>query len=373
MARETAYWTEFTKEAIKKGLARVIPEYNVIEALSLIPILVYWKKRFEVTSDGKVIKEYWRDYWGLVEYKPGQVLYQRWRPASDWEIEEWRNFSEEKLKELGVFRRGEEFTVQIVEKVVDLPAAIRQLGRHIPAEKIARPRKKFVLAGDTQLLTDYAVRLNTLLQDFLKSPRPNIQLMERASREFGQTSQILERGRTYLRRKASGEIRLAQQGKFWEVTAQTSQVINDLLKERAEDYEIATNSIRAAERLRDLMAEIERRFRNCYNRLGQLGERLQKLLMSGQPLEQKDILPIANEAYGIWKHLTEKVPKFNPYYQRLQKPEFQRLSRVQIHAQAGRAETVFNDIKEATAKLEAIAIGEMVTRAELRKEKETLF
>ena len=373
MAKEAAYWIEFFQSAIEKGLAKLVSEYNVIEALSPISILVFWKKKFEVTSDGKVVKEYLRDYWGLVEYKPGQVLYRGWRPASDWEIEEWRNFPEEKLKELGVFRKGGEFSVQIVEKVVDLPAAIRQLGRHIPAEKIARPRKKFVLAGDAQSLADYAGRLNTLLQDFLKSPGPNSQSMERASREFGQISQILERGRTYLRRKASGEIRLAQQGKFWEVTAQTSQAIADLLKQRVEDYEIAANSIRAAEKLRELMAEIERRFRNCYNRLGQLGERLQDLLASGQPLEPKDILPIANEAYGIWKHLTEKVPKFNPYYQRLQGPEFQRLSRVQIHAREGRTETVFNDIEEATAKLEAIAIGEKVSRADLREEKKALF
>jgi len=373
MARETAYWTEFTKEAIKKGLARVIPGYNVIEALSPIPILVYWKKRFEVTSDGKVVKEYWRDYWGLVEYKPGQVLYRRWRPASDWEIEEWRNFPEEKLKELGVFRKGGEFSVQIVEKVVDLPAAIRQLGRHIPAEKIARPRKEFILAGDAQLLADYAGRLDTLLQDFLKSPRPNSQLMERASREFGQISQILERGQTYLRRKASGEIRLAQQGKFWEVTAQTSQVIADLLKERAEDYEIAVKSIEMAEKLRDLMTKIEQRFRSCYNRLGQLGEQLQRLLVSGQTIEPKNLLPIANEAHGIWRYLTENVPRFNPYYSRLQAPEFQRLSRIVLHAEKGKAETVLNDLMEAAAKLEAIAIGEKVSRAELREEKKTLF
>jgi len=374
MAREAAYWSEFFQSAIEKGLAKLVPEYNVIEALSPIPILVYWKKRFEVTSDdGKVVKEYWRDYWGLVEYKPGQVLYQRWRPASDWEIEEWRNFPEEKLKELGVFRKGGEFSVQIVEKVIDLPAAIRQLGRHIPAEKIARPRKEFILAGDARLLADYAGRLDTLLQDFLKSPRPNSQFMERASREFGQISQILERGRTYLKRKASGEIRSAQQGKFWEVTAQTSQAIADLLKERAEDYEIAVKSIEMAEKLRDLMVKIEQRFRNCFYRLGQRGEQLQKLLISGEKIESKDLLPIANEAHGIWKHLTENVPRFNPYYSRLQAPEFQRLSRIILHAEKGKAETVLNDLMEAAAKLEAIAIGERVTQAELRKEKETLL
>ncbi len=84
-------------------------------------------------------------------------------------------------------------------------------------------------------------------------------------------------------------------------------------------------------------------------------------------------MPIANEAHGIWKHLTENVPRFNPYYSRLQAPEFQRLSRIILHAEKGKAETVLNDLMEAAAKLEAIAIGERVTQAELRKEKETLL
>ena len=132
-------------------------------------------------------------------------------------------------------------------------------------------------------------------------------------------------------------------------------------------------SIELAEKWRNLMATIERRFRSCYKRLGQLGEKLQGLLSSGEAIQPEALLSIANEAHGIWKHLEEQIPNFNPYYQRLQEPEFQRLSRTILHAQKGRAETVLNDIKEATAKLEAVAIGEKVTRAELRKEKEELF
>ena len=136
---------------------------------------------------------------------------------------------------------------------------------------------------------------------------------------------------------------------------------------RVRDYEIAIKSVELAEKWRDLMDLIERRFRDAYNRLGQLAEKLQNLIISGREMKPQYLLPIANEAYGIWKFLTENIPNFNPYYQRLQADEFQRLSRVVIHAKAGKVKTVFNDIEEATAKLEAVAIGEGVTRAELKK------
>jgi|GEM_PF-4678680 len=367
-----AYWVEF-QEAIKKGMAREIPEYEAIEARVLIQIPVRWKEKVKVVRGGQVVEVVWREYTGLIEYTPGEVLHREWRPASEWEIEEWKDLPEEKLKELEVFRKNGKFSIQIVEKIKDLQAAIRQRGRHIPARKIARQRRKFVLPGDALLLANYAVRLSNLLQDFLKNLKPSPQLIEKASLEFAQISQLLERSRTSLKRKALREIQLAGQGKFWEIPARVGQADADLLNQRVKDYEIAMKSIELAEKWRTLMADIERRFHNCYNRLGKLGENLQNLMVSGQSLQPKDLLPIANEAYGIWKHLTERVPNFNPYYQRLQEPEFQRLSRITIHAQAGRAETMFNDIEEATAKLEAVAIGEKVTSAELKKEKEALF
>jgi len=373
MARD-AYWIEF-QEVIKKGMAREIPEYEAIEVRLPIQISVCWKEKAKVikNEDGKIIKIVWREYPGSIEYKPGEVLHREWKPASQWEIEEWEDLPEEKLKELGIFRKDGEFSIQIVEKIKDLPAAIRQRGRHIPARKIVRKRRRFVLTGDVQLLSGYARRFSNLLEDFLKEFKPSSQSMKKASLEFAQVSQLLERSRTSLKRRAKEEIQLALQGRFWEIPARTSEAITDFLNQRIKDYEIAMKSIELAEKWLDLMAEIEKRFRNCYNRLGQLGEKLQGLLATGEAIQPKDLLPIANEAYGIWKHLMENVPNFNPYYRRLQEPEFQRLSRVKDHAEAGRATTVLNDITEATAKLEAIAIGERVSRSELRKEKETFF
>lgn len=377
MPRETAYWVEFLREAIEKELARKIIGTDIIEALKTIKILVHWKKRCQVVDEGRVIKEWWVDGWGLVVYEPGQVLCRRWRLASDWEQEEWKSLSLESLKGLGVLRKYGGFDVQIVKKVNDLPAAIRQFGRHIPAEMVRRPREKFTLSGDAQILTIYAERLSGLLPNLLKSPKSSVQLTERISRETEQLSLFLGDSRTSLKKKILEETQSARQGKFWMVASRTSQTITDLLNQRAEDYEIALKSIELAEKLYELTLKIERKIRHCYYRLGRLGERLQKLILSGEEILPKNLLSIAKEAHGIWIYLMEspkeRIPNFGPYYQRLRTPEFQRLSRVVEHAEAGKTETVLNDITEATAKLEAVAMGEKPTRAELQRTKETIL
>jgi hypothetical protein len=100
--------------------------------------------------------------------------------------------------------------------------------------------------------------------------------------------------------------------------------------------------------------------------------RLEELLRENSALGPAQLLPIANEAYGIWIHLQKEI-HFNPYYQRLQEDDFQRLQNVVKRAEDGRGKTVLNLIKNAAAKLEAIAIGEKVTRAELKRKKEALF
>lgn len=346
MARNAAYWVEFERFAVDKRLTDILPKFEAIEMLSSVAIPLSWRK-----------KE--RECAGTVTYSPGEVLHREWRPASQWEIEGWRNLSDQTLKDLGVFRKNGEFSVLIIEKIRDLPSAIRQRGRHIPARKVARIRKKFVLAGDAQILAQYAGRLTRLLEDFLKNQKPSPQLMEKAAQEIGQLSLLLEGSRSSLKRKTLDEIKLAQEGKFWQISVKTSQAISLLLEQRANDYEIAMKSIELAEKWRGLMVEIERRFRDCYRRLGQLGEKLQKY--------PDNLLPIASEALGIYKHLSEQVPNFNPYYERLQSSEFQRLSRVLEHARAGKAETVLNDIMEATAKLEAVALGEKPTQSELQR------
>jgi len=276
------------------------------------------------------------------------------------------------LHALGVFQQQRVFSIQIVEKIKDLPAAIRQRARHIPARKIARRGRRFVLAGDAQTLVAYARRLSGVIQDTMLDQRPAPQAMEQTSLELAQISLEFERSKTALKTRAREEIALAIQGRFWEVPAMAGQAMADLLQERVRDYEIAIKSVELAEKWRNLMADIERRFRNCYRRLGQLGQRLQETQISGAVIEPRELLAIAQEAHGIWTHLQEPTFNFGPYYHRLREPDFQRLSRVLEHAQEGRARTVLNDIELAVAKLEAVAIGEKPTRVELSRGREIL-
>lgn len=371
MTREAAYWIEF-QPAITLGKARALDEREAIEVFTPIQIPVHWKEKAKIIRGGEVVKTVWRERQGLAIYKPGEVLHREWRAASKWEIEQWKNLPEEELQKLGVFRKNGDLSVLIVEKIKDLPSAVRQRIRHIPAGLTSRKREKFVLAGDAQLMGDFALKLNNLVNKLLTIRKPQ-DLLEKASAELSNTHRLLERSRTFLKRMALEDIKLALQGKFWEVTAQTTQVSANLLGQRARDYEMAYQSIKLGENWLNLMVEIEGKFRDCYNRLGQLGEKLQKLLSISEAIKPESLLLIANEASGIRRYLAEKVPQFNPYCQRLQAPEFQRLSRVADHAKDGKANTVLNDINLALAKLEVMAIGERPTKAELSKEKERFF
>lgn len=366
-----AYFAEL-REAIKVGKIENMPEYELLVVREPVQILVRWKERAAMRRKGVIIRVYYREYKGIVAFNPGNVLHPLWRQASEWEEEEWRNLPEERLKEFGVFRKDGQFSVQIVSKIKDLPAAVRQRIRHIPASLIGRERKKFVLAGNAQLLTDYARRLNNLIDQFLAKKRVSPELMEKSSVELSRIYELLEGSRTSLKRKALEDIELASQGKFWERPGKIIQVSADLLNQRALDYEMAFKSIALGEKWLRLMLDSERRFRHCYNRLGELAMKLQDLLSEKEIIELTDLRPIAKEAHGILNHLNREV-HFNPYYQRLQTPEFQRLSYVQMHAEAGRAQTLLNSIKNAAAKLEAVAIGGKVTRAEARKKREALF
>jgi len=369
----SAYWSEFRRAAIDTRLAREVQDFELIEVLAPIQIPVQWRERIQVRKEGELLRSYWRDYSGVAEYTPGQVLHREWRRATAWETEGWQGLSQEQCDELGVFTQDGMSSIQIVEKIKDLPAAIRQRGRHIPASKIFRQRRRFTLAGHAQLLSQYASQLTTLIQNFLQAPRPSTQVREQGADRLSQIYQDFENRKTALVRQARQEIRLALQGEYWEVQAHTAQVVALILADRVRDYEMAMRSLDVALRWRILMVNIERRFRNCYSRLGQLGQELQGMMQSGQVVPPMDLLRIASEAHGIWAHLQEQVPKFNPYYERLQEEEFQRLSRVREHAEAGRDSTVYNFIEGATAKLEAVAIGERPTRAELSRERESLF
>ncbi|MDP1538760.1 MAG: hypothetical protein Q8M00_01895 [bacterium] len=361
-SKRAAYWREFKKIAIDPKMAKELPEYEIIELSVPVGIPVRWKERV-IRKEGKV----WREYQDLAEYQPGEVLHREWRRASSWEVEEWNGLSSEALRALGVFKRDGEYFIQIVEKIKDLRAAIRQRCRHILARKISRTQQQFELLGDAQLLENYVSRLTSLVQKILQIRRSS----DVFKGELGQIALQLKGAESELKRHALFEIQRAQeQQKPWKLPVHASQAATDLLQERAKDFEIAISSLELAEKWFRLMTDIERRFYNCYQRLGQLGQRLQEEMLKGEKVSPNVLLPIAQEAYGIRKYLLEQIPNFDPYYSRLQEPEFQRLGRVLEHFKQRRAKTVYNDIEGAIAKLEAIAIGEKPTRAEISRQKE---
>lgn len=355
-------------------MAEEIPEYQLIQVREPVGVEVRWKEKRVRRPKGQEPQTVWVERQGVAEYPLGKVLHREWRPAVAWEIEEWRNLSAEQLQRLGVYREANHFSIQIVEQIKDLPAAVRQRLRHIPARKIARTRMGFVLQGDAQHLAAYASQLTLLVQRFLQGQNNN-QLLHDASAELVRLGLQLERVKTELKVSASKEIELAtRQGRLWEMAARTGQAAAYLLEERARDYEIALKSLELAEIWLGLLQDIERRFYECWRRLGELGKDLQTLMGQSQgQVALTDLLPIAREANGIRLYLARQVPNFEPYYSRLREPEFQRLSRVIMHAEEGRASTVYNDIDGAASKLEAIAMKERPTNAELAEERARLF
>jgi hypothetical protein len=362
MAR-AAYLVEL-REAIATGKIREKPEYGILEVREEVQVPVFWKEKIKrKKKDGTVVIS-WKDCQGVATYTPGQVLFPYWRQASEWEIKEWEGLSGGELKLRGVARKNGSFSVQIVSKIKDLPAAVRQRVRHIPSDLIAREVSEFVVPGDAQIIADFARRLNRLVDEFLRTPKYNSELVNRASRELRQTYAILEKARTALKRKAMADIDSANGSSFFEIPFVTSATVTDLLAQRALDYEMAAKSLSLGEKWLSLMNEIEIIFRNAYERLGELAEELGK-----EEVGPTRLLDIAREAHGIWLHLNQTV-HFDPYYKRLREDDFQRLGNVVRYAEAGKNNTVFNLIKRAAAKLEAVAIGEKVSIGEVQKRRE---
>ena len=247
---------------------------------------------------------------------------------------------------------------------------IRQRARHVVGRKIARVRTQFTLPGDAVMLATYSERLGLVTQQVLQPISQ--ETLEDVWRETGQLALLLEHSKTQFKQRAREEIELAQQGRFWEIAVHTSQATTHLLSERARAYEIALHELVLAEQLLRLASSTDRRFRNCYLRLGKLGEQLQGLIQA-IPQDTQRILTIAQEGLGIYHHLMEQVPHFNPYYERLQEPQFQRLSRAVEHATAGRPQTVYNDISESAVKLEAIAMRGRPSRGEIQERRGMLL
>ena len=354
------------REAIATGKIREKPEYGILEVREEVQVPVCWKEKTTRKKEDGTIVISWKDCQGVTTYTPGEVLFPYWRQASEWEFQEWEILSDEELKRRGIIRKNGSFYVQIVSRIRDLPAAVRQRVRHIPAELIARKGAESVIPGDAQIMGDYARRLNRLVDEFLGFQGYSPSLLKKASGVLKQTSAILKNKRTGLKKKALADIRSVFElhPDYFEMPGAISTVMTDLLGQRAINYKMAARSIILGEKWLGLMNEIEIIFRNAYERLCELAAEL------GKPnVEAVRLLDIAREARGIWIHLNQTV-HFDPYYKRIREDDFQGLGNVVRHAEAGKGNTVFNLIKRAAAKLEAVAIGEKVSLDEVQKRRE---
>jgi len=294
---------------------------NLLAVLEPVKIEVCWKK------DDK-------EHQVEVDLIPGIVLHPRWREATKEEKEEWKDLSPEELLARKVIRRNRKLLVLRIEQIKDLRAAMRQTLRHIPATLVARQvkigKEEVFLAGDTYVIDDCITKLNELIADFSRARKISSRLTENVIKRLTRIGQTLEENRGIY------------------------------IKE-------ALVSIKNAEKWLKLMEVYERKISQCYLRLGKLAMNLEELLRSGK-LTLEKLVVIANEAYGIRNYLIAEI-LFNPYYERIQTPEFQSLRRIKEHAKKGREKTVFNSIKKAMAKLEAIAIGEKPSREELKEKR----
>lgn len=320
-------------------------------------------------EDGQVYyREDWQTYEAVTVYKRGEVLHTILRRANEAEKEEWKNLTEEKAKELGIIRRGEELWVPVVMKIEEgLRAGARQRIRHIPASLVERRGRRFVIAGDAQKLANYAERIEEAIRPLLRVTPPSSEFLEKVSDEFLQTWSLSERGRTWLMKKAREEMMLARQGKFWQMAVHGGAALEALLKERARKFEMAVQSYNLGVKWATLDEKTCQQFKYAYEGLGRLRMRLNQFEIRGETPKPDD--QIVKESSGIYSYLINaEGSNFKPYSERVESDEFQALKRIPDLAEEGKWwPTIANILENATAKLEVIAKGERPTRAEIRR------
>ncbi len=327
------------------------------------------KRKFKGENGQVHAREDWQTYEAVTVYKRGEVLHTILRRANEAEKEGWKNLTEEKAKELGIIRRGEELWVPVVMKIKEgLRAGARQRIRHIPASLVERRGRRFVIAGDARKLAGYAERLEETIRPLLKATPPSREFLEKASDEFLQTWSLSERRKTWLVKKAREEMVLARrEGKFWQMAAHGGAALEALLEERARKYEMAARSYNLGVKWVGLDEETSQKFRYADDGLTRLGMRLDQFEMRGETPKPDDT--ITKEALGIYRYLINaEGSHFDPYCERVWSNEFQALQEIPELAQEGKWwPTISNIIRNATAKLEVLAKGERISEAEIRR------
>jgi hypothetical protein len=361
-------------ELIETNQVKEFPHLSLMAVLKKegVKVEVFWRKRIKRKVKGEE-KEYLREYRTVNLYPRGVLLYSHWEDVSPEEAEDYQELSEEELKRRRIFRKNGKFSILRVMRIEDLPKGIRQRKRHIVRSLIGMRGKGFELLGDAKILARYADRIGDIIKPLLGIKPPSSEFMSRASQEFLQDWQMLERRRTWLIRQAREEILLARQGKFWEMAAHGGKALSVLLEERARKYEMAVSSWLLGEKWQVLYEETRQKFRDAYQRLGRLTMRLAEQVEQWKRGGAKPSMRISEEMHGIYLYLVNAEGSyFDPFCERIQSDEFQALGKVLTWANEDKWERIVRSANQAHAKIEAIAKEEIPTAVETQRGKEML-
>ena len=355
---------------IESGQVKEFPDLKLLTVLSKqgITLQVQWRKKLKrKTKSGE--KEYLREYKTLNFYPRGVLLYPWWTDASREEAEQWSSLSADELKSKKIVRQDGKFRVLKVMAIKDLSKGIRQRMRHMVRNLIGVKEKQFEIAGEGEVLAEYAEQLTRIISPLLKERKVTSQLLESSSKTFLRTWQSLEGKRSFLLKSARDEIAAAGEGKVWQIASHGGKALAFLLEERARKYEMAARSYLLGTKWLKLYEETRQKIRTAYLRLGKLIMEIEGQLHQGKVPEAK----LAREIGGIYLYLSGLSGSyFDPFCERVHSSEVEALSRLPSLAENQEWEKVLGIANRAHAKLEAVAKGEVPKSSEVEAKKEFL-
>jgi len=358
---------------LRDGRLEYLEEYDLIRAREKVLLTYLQKKKKRVRKEGKVIEEHWEDYEEKFEFEPGLVYNFIRKNGAEWENKEWQNWPEEKIRERWIFKKNGGFSVQKVERIKDLEAAIRQSLEHKITRLIGTVIKidrqeKFFLPGEAKRMADLSKRLDergTEYKKAIEAGEVTSELTAKTIEEFRQSREMLERVRSGPKISIRQEINRGIQAKPLEVPIFTSRDSATAWERVVQILDMVINIIKEGEKRMKCRDELVRKTIEVYTRLAETWLEIEE---NPQPAR----FPVlGGEVNGARIYLTEaKEASFKPYYDRIRDPAFQRLQRVPRHAQKGNARAMQHSIENALSKLMAIVKYEKVPKAELQRKKE---
>lgn len=358
---------------LQDGRLEYLEKYNLIRARVKVSLTYPQKRKKRVRREGKIVEEYWQEYEETFEFEPGIVYNFTRKNGAEWENEEWQNWPEEKLRERWIFPKNGGFSVEKVERIKDLDAAIRQSLEHKIARLIGtvikiNKKEKFFLPGDAKRMADLSKRLDergTEYKRAIEAQEVTSEFTAKTIEEFTRYREMLERVRSGPKIRVHQEIDRGIQAKPLEVPIFTSRASAAAWERVVQIMEMVINIVKEGERRMRCRDELVRKTIQVYVRLAE----------TWLEIEEKPKLaplPVLGEGVnGARIYLTEaKEASFYPYCERIRDPAFQRLRNVPKHARKGNARAMQHSIENALSKLVAIVKYEKVPKAELQRKKE---